>query len=187
MRKIVVLVIITLIFQACTRPNERTAETQGNQSVVTCTEQEGYIDTTLLKVGDLSPFKKQEAVDMYLTAPEVFVTDGKAILIRNYPENLPDGPGSYKEFVAGDRSELKREITILDLNTIHELPEYIYLPELAEKRMTVNAVSHSNDGVFTVLGREKMSENEYQDNLYILNEHGDIIMEKEVFFEAADL
>lgn len=141
--------------------------------------QDGFVNTTIEKRSDVTPYKTPEAVDYFVTVPAFCVAEETGYLIRNFPADLADGAESYMRFIDEREPALPVEIEIYDDLSHTDVSRRIVLKDLAERNPIFGSLTVNDDGTFSLVGREINKNGALLQYLYHLNSEGEIITEGE--------
>ena len=140
---------------------------------------EGYIGSSLVKQTELTPFKTAEQVDLFVSHPLLHTTAGKSYVLRRFPADLEDGPGTYDDFVI-QGSSMPKEIEVYTGFDFTAEPERIPLTALEEREMTFYGLSANTDNTYTALSYQQVGKNSYQPYLHIFDSNGNLIDESPI-------
>lgn len=175
MKFAIVLLALTAALFSCAQNDP--AETSSYGDVEIMNDYAGYVDTVWEKKTDFSKFKTSEEASFFITRPEACVTEEKAYLIRNFPDELPDGYASYDDYVLDGSPGRPYEIEVYDAPDYTSASETIPLAWMEETSFVPHDLYYNEGDTLTVVGSRNG-----ETCLYEINMDGEPIYETSLHF-----
>ena len=199
MKKLLSLILAAAVLVSCTKTSpdtvkNDTAETAAASAFPRLNSAEridlpdltGYVPTTLEKITDLAPYKTSEQVDSYVANPQTASAGGTVYLLRNFPADLPDGPGTWDAWVGSDeRDAFRRVIEVYrDIGDLTD-PEIIPLDEKIASSI-IYELNANPDGTFSAVSRIQVDSGGYSEHLLHISADGSLIAMGQVSYGMDD-
>lgn len=202
MKKLLSLILSTLLLVSCTKTVPGNADTAIPGSAdpadfndiprldrserIDLPDLTGYVPTTLEKITDLAPYKTSKQVDSYVANPQVTSAGGTVYLLRNFPADLPDGPGTWDAWVGSEERDVFRRVIEVyrDIGDLSE-PEIIPLDERIASSILYE-LNANPDGTFSAVGRMQIDNGPYAEHLLHIAADGSLIAMGQVSYGMDD-
>ncbi|MBQ8512501.1 MAG: hypothetical protein IJ497_07805, partial [Clostridia bacterium] len=199
MKKLLSLILAAAVLLSCTKTSPDTAKNDTAETAaasafprlnsaerIDLPDLTGYVPTTLEKITDLAPYKTSEQVDSYVANPQTTSAGGTVYLLRNFPADLPDGPGTWDAWVGSDeRDAFRRVIEVYrDIGDL-TAPEIIPLDEKIASSI-IYELNANPDGTFSAVSRIQTDSGGYSEHLLHIAADGSLIAMGQVSYGMDD-
>ena len=177
----IILFLCTIFILSCNTRNSKTADTAiGDVDINNyCMEvTNGYIDSIMNKLSDITPYKTAEATDEFDTAPCIYLSKDKTYLIRNFPADLMDGAEAMYDFI--ENNNIIKKIEVYLNYDYSDVSEEIILWDIQERKIVFYNLYYDTDSeCFYIIGNENEND-KYIVKIFEFNKSGDLLREQKL-------
>ncbi len=178
---ILILMLVCAILFSCSKKeednydNEKISDYLNNINTIDIGSTDGYLNSSLKLINNITPFKTAEEVDDFKTLPCSYISNDKLYIIRNFPDAIS---GDINEYISSAQTIC--EIEVYSINNITDSPSIITLKSIKNRKLIYYSLYYDPAvETFRILGVEN-NKGDFQQYLWTFDINGNLQSEIEI-------